>query len=123
MFDIYLGDLNLGGLLVTVTVFAVIPLQLLLCFKAKDPYLRLLPGAFCAVATSVLLVLSFSSSGWDGLGYLVLAAWAAAMMLACAVGWGIWIALRLWRRTGENLPSAAEPPTTGKSQSRPHRHS
>ncbi len=65
-------------------------LQLLLCFKAKKLFSRLLPMILFAILTVVFFVLIFLSEGWDSIGFLLLAICAAALLLVCGIGWGIW---------------------------------
>ena len=65
-------------------------LQLLLCFKAKKLFPRLLPLILFAILTAVFFVLIFLSSGWESVGFLLLAICAAILLLVCGIGWGIW---------------------------------
>lgn len=71
------------------SVFAL-ALQLLLCFKVKKRLLRLIPVILFAAATAVFFLLTFLSEGWDSIGFLLLAVFAAALLLTSGIGWGIW---------------------------------
>lgn len=49
MFDVWYGDLNIGTALVAGAIVLILPLQLLLCFKVRRLWVRLLPvGIFCS---------------------------------------------------------------------------
>ena len=96
MFDIWLGEINFTELILAVSVLVVLPVQLIICKKAKNKKLKFIPcaifaalGIFCVVMTQVI-------TGWDALGYLILAIYCAVLFLACIVGMLIyWICMRL----------------------------
>ena len=73
-------------------------LQLLLCFKVKKLFLRLLPVILFAAATAIFFVLIFMSEGWDSVGFLLLAICAAILLLFGGIGWGTWAVLKKTNR-------------------------
>ena len=79
---------------VFVSVIASLILQLLLCFKAKKIFIKLLPIALLIVSTIVFYVCSASINGWDGLGYLFFALLSFGLLFVCGIGWGIWATIR-----------------------------
>lgn len=91
MMDIHAGSVNLGE----VFLFLLIPLcfiiQLILCFRVKQLIIRLAPAALFAVITALLFIAALASSGWDGIGYLILAIWFAALLGACLLPWAIYL--------------------------------
>ena len=95
MFDIYWGDIELTTLTIIVSIVLLLPLQLLLCFKVKNRIIRLLPVMVLALLTAVFVVLSLVFSGWDGLGYILLAIFSGFMLFMYGIGWGIWVIKRL----------------------------
>lgn len=90
MFDIWWGDIELTTLTLIVSVVALLPIQLLLCFKVKSRTIRLLPILILSVLTAAFIVMNFAASGWDDLGYIFLAIFAGIMIFMCGIGWGIW---------------------------------
>ena len=66
-------ELDFPTIVVFVSVIATLVLQLLLCFKAKKIFIKLLPIAFLIVSTIVFSICSATINGWDGLGYLFFA--------------------------------------------------
>lgn len=90
MFDIWWGDIELTTLTLIVSVVALLPIQLLLCFKAKSRTIRLLPIFIFSVLAVAFIVMNFVTPGWDGLGYIFLAIFAGIMIFMCGIGWGIW---------------------------------
>ena len=88
MFDVWLGEMELTTLTLLLSVFLLLPLQLLLCFKVRSLILRLLPVILCALLTGLFLVLAHCSPGWNSLGYLFLALFPGFLLAACDIGWG-----------------------------------
>lgn len=90
MFDIYWGDIELTTLTLIISVVILLPIQLLLCFKVKSRTIRLLPVIILSIFAVAFIVLTLSTPGWDGLGYIFLAIFAGFMIFMCGIGWGIW---------------------------------
>ena len=90
MFDVWLGNVELTTLTLLLSVFVLLPLQLLLCFKVRSRLLRLLPVILCFLLVGLFLFLAHCNPGWDSLGYLFLALFAGFLLAACGIAWGIW---------------------------------
>lgn len=86
----------LEGKHLSIAVF--LPIQLLLCFKAKRRMIRLLPVIILSVLTVFFLVMAVTATGWDGIGYIFLAIFISFMLLACGIGWGIWAIIRFVKK-------------------------
>lgn len=82
----------------TVVIFlsaiGVLLLQLLLCFKAKQTFVKLLPIVLLVISTIVFYIFAVSVNGWDGLGYLFFAVLSFVLIFVCGIGWGIWAMVR-----------------------------
>ena len=89
MFDVWSGNTELT-IIALVSVAVILPVQLLLCFKIRKIVIRLLPVMVLSVLTAVLSLLAATTSGWDSLGYIVLAVFTGIMLLVCGGAWGIW---------------------------------
>lgn len=87
-------EIDLPTIVVFVSVISALILQLLLCFKVKKIFIKLLPIALLIVSTIVFSVCSASINGWDGLGYLFFALLSFGLILVCGVGWGVWAIVR-----------------------------
>ena len=90
MFDVWSGNTELTIIALIVSMAVILPAQLLLCFKIRKIVIRLLPVMVLSVLTAVLSLLAAVSSGWDSLGYIVVAVFSGIMLLACGGAWGIW---------------------------------
>lgn len=95
MFDVWLNDIELTEVIINVSVVLVIALQVLLCFKVKKVVIKLLPIIILLIVAAFLLVMAQFSSGWDNLGYLILAIFVGIMLLACAIGWIVWLVTKV----------------------------
>jgi phosphoglycerol transferase MdoB-like AlkP superfamily enzyme len=66
-------------------------LQVLLCFKAKNKQIRLIPVYLFSSLTVIFLILAFIHNDWNRLGYLVLAALTAILIIVCCIGWLVYL--------------------------------
>ncbi len=99
MFDIWLGNVELTYLWLTLAVAWVFPVQLLLCWKAKSLLLRLAPAAMRGAASFVFLLMWLILPGGDGLGCMGFAILAGQMLLFCGLAWGTWALIRrIWKK-------------------------
>lgn len=83
-------EIDYPTIVVIVSVMATLILQLLLCFKAKKIFIKLIPIALLIVLTIVFYLCSATINGWDGLGYLFFALLSFGLILVCGLGWGAW---------------------------------
>ena len=83
-------EIDYPTIVVFVSVIATLILQLLLCFKAKKIFIKLLPITVLIVSTIVFSICSATINGWDGLGYLLFALLSFGLILVCGIGWAIW---------------------------------
>lgn len=98
MFDIWVGDVELTSLVVQLSVVAVLPIQLLLCFRARSRWLRLFPVLLSTVLTALLLLLAYRAQDWDALGYIFFALLTGCMLILSGIGWGIWGLSRFFQK-------------------------
>ena len=94
MFDIWYGDIPVTNLIIVFSLIVILPIQILICFKAKSIFVRFIPIIILATAVLMWIVLSFAVAGWDGLLYLFFAIYMLFMIFVCAVGWGIWALIK-----------------------------
>ncbi len=85
-------------LVLILSVIIILPCQTLLCFKIKSVIIRLLPLISLLILAVFFFVRSFTANGWDGLGYLLLAFYAAILFGACALCWAIFGIARYVRK-------------------------
>lgn len=83
-------DLGVVLFMVLPSVLIVMPIQILLCMKAKKLIFKLLPTILLALATIGFAVMAFSVNDWSAFLWLILAAFAGAYLLADGLAWLIW---------------------------------
>lgn len=87
-------EIDFPTIVVFISAIATLILQLLLCFKAKKIFIKLLPIALLIVLSIVFCICSASINGWDGLGYLFFALLSFGLILVCGIGWAIWAIIK-----------------------------
>lgn len=90
MLDIWIGSINLAPILLIFTFAVILPIQLVLCHKAKSILVRFIPIILLSLLTTAALIASSLCLGWDKLFYIVCAINLAVMVVVCGIGWGVW---------------------------------
>ena len=98
MGDMWIRDIEITSLIAISSVLVVLPIQLLLCFKVKSVFLRLLPSILLTVTTIFLFTMMTTSRDWDALGYAVLGVLSGVLLIFSGIGWGIWAIARCIRK-------------------------
>ena len=98
MGDMWIRDIEITSLIAISSVFVVLPIQLLLCFKVKPVFLRLLPSILLTGTTILLFAMMAASRDWDAIGYAVLGVFSGVLLIFSGIGWGIWAIVRCIRK-------------------------
>ena len=98
MGDMWIRDIEITTLIAITSVLVVLPIQLLLCFKVKPVFLRLLPSILLTATTIFLFTMMTTSRDWDALGYAVLGVFSGVLLIFSGSGWGIWAIVRCIRK-------------------------
>ena len=94
MGDMWIRDIEVTTLIAITSVLVVLPIQLLLCFKVKPVFLRLLPTILLTATTVFLFAMMTTSRDWDAIGYAVLGVFSGVLLIFSGIGWGIWAIVR-----------------------------
>ena len=107
MGDVWIGNIEFTTFIAICSVLIVLPMQLLLCFKVKNTFIRLLPSILLTLTTIVLFCLMCSAEEWDAIGYALLGVFSGVMLTVAGIAWGIWAIVRIIRKrkakVGERL--------------------
>ena len=98
MGDMWIRDVEVTTLIAITSVLVVLPIQLLLCFKVKPVFLRLLPSILLTGTTILLFAMMAASRDWDAIGYAVLGVFSGVLLVFSGIGWGIWGLVALIRK-------------------------
>lgn len=91
------AEINYGAV-ISLLMAAVLIVQLLLCFKVKSLAIRLIPAVILFALTTFLFVMTYYSSGWDSVGYVILSTYTGCMLSMSAIGWVIWLIVRIIKK-------------------------
>lgn len=94
MFDIWYGDIPVTNLVIVFSLIVILPIQILIFFKAKSMFVRFIPIMILAAMVLMWIVLSFAVVGWEGLLYLFFAIYMLFMIFVCGIGWGVWALIK-----------------------------
>ena len=94
----WIRDIEITTLIAITSVLVVLPIQLLLCFKVKPVFLRLLPSILLTATTILLFTMMATSRDWDAIGYAVLGVFSGVLLIFSGIGWGIWAIVRCIRK-------------------------
>ena len=94
-----LDDNVITTLVAICSVLFVLAIQMLLCFKAKNIFIRLLPSLLLMASTVYLFVMMKVTTDWGAIGYAVLFLFSVVLLVSAVAGWGVWGIIRLVKRT------------------------
>ena len=103
MGDMWIRDIEVTTLIAITSVLVVLPIQLLLCFKVKPVFLRLLPSILLTGTTILLFAMMATSRDWDAIGYAVLGVFSGVLLIFSGIGWGIWGLVALIRKKNQGV--------------------
>ena len=103
MGDMWIRDIEVTTLIAITSVLVVLPIQLLLCFKVKPVFLRLLPSILLTGTTILLFAMMAASRDWDAIGYAVLGVFSGVLLIFSGIGWGIWGLVVLIRKKKQGV--------------------
>ena len=87
---LFTGSAGLGLLLAACAVLVVLPVQLVLCFRAKKLFVKLLPTAVLAAGMVTFYLMALTARSWVAFVYLIIAAFAGVWFIFGGIAWGIW---------------------------------
>lgn len=89
--DIVEMEAEIFAVIISVVVLTA---QLVLCFKARKLWIRLLPACLCVTAAAASFALTFLNDGWGSVAYMLLMLFCLFLLLVCVLGWGVWAIAR-----------------------------
>lgn len=94
MFNVWVGDVEITRYIFAISVVALLPVQIFLCFKAKGRVIRIVPVIILSVLTFIYYFMGVISSGWDTLGYMLIASFTGSVLFLCGISWGVWTIIK-----------------------------
>jgi len=87
--DLKILEIDSDVFLLTISTIVLI-IQLLLCFKIKNKFIKLIPVILFLISTIVFSIFIFILDGWDSVGCLLLAIGSLFLLFVCGISWIIW---------------------------------
>lgn len=94
MGDVWIGNIEFTTFIAICSVLIILPMQLLLCIKIKNIFIRLLPSILLAVTTIFLFCMMYSAKDWDAIGYAILGVFSGVLLIVSGISWCIWAVVR-----------------------------
>ena len=94
MLDIWYGDIPFANCVIIFSLIVILPIQILICFKAKSIFVRFIPIIVLTAAVLIWIILSLAVAGWEGSLYLFVAIYLLFMIFVCGIGWGVWALIK-----------------------------
>ena len=92
-------NIDMSEVLAVLLILLVIGGQLLLCFKVKKLWIRLIPAVAALIATVAFFVIMLTlAEGWDVLGYLLLWVYSAVLLGADVIAWILFAIIRALKK-------------------------
>ena len=98
MVDLWARDTGIMLIITLPAVLVVLPMQLLLCFKARRRWVKRLPAILFAALTPALYAVALMVHDWSAFVYLILAVFSGVVLLFCGLAWGIYAIVTLVKK-------------------------
>ena len=83
-------------------ILTVLAIQLLLCFKVKILFFRLLPSFVLTASTIIFFTMMRLATDWDALGYAILFVFSGVLLIFSGIAWVIWAIVKLIKKRKSN---------------------
>ena len=90
-------EIDYSVFVIAITALTLI-LQIILCFKSKKTVIKLIPTVISVITTVAFIVMISLSTGWEVLGYLLLAVFSAFVSAGCILCWIIYGIIKVFKR-------------------------
>ena len=105
MADLFTRDAGIVLPIAACAILIVLPIQLMLCFKAKKLLMKYLPAAVLGAITITFYIMAITAKTWIALIYLIIAVFSGVSLIFCGIAWGIWSILKLINKEIRNSSS------------------
>lgn len=83
-------------------ILTVLAIQLLLCFKVKILFFRLLPSFVLTASTIIFFTMMRLATDWDAIGYAILFVFSGVLLIFSGIAWVIWAIVKLIKKRKGN---------------------
>lgn len=90
----FIPSISIPTIVVCLTSVIIVAVQLLLCFKGKRLWVKLIPSGAMNASAIAFAVMAQMAAGWDGFGYLFFFLLSVWLLLLTGIGWVVWAVIR-----------------------------
>ena len=101
MFDLWARDTAIVALIAAFAILIVLPVQLILCFRAKKLLIKLLPAILLAVTAITFYIMAITAKDWSGFAYMIVTVFFGVLLIFSGIAWGIWAIVRLVKKKNQ----------------------
>jgi len=94
----YFFEFDYSTVVVIAAVIITLLVQILLCFKGKEIWVKTIPTTLLVLSVVVFSVCSAMSDGWDAIGYFFFVLLSLGLIGVSGVGWAFWAIVRKMNR-------------------------
>lgn len=87
--DLKIFEISSEVFLLIISTLTLI-IQLLLCFKIRNKFIKIIPIILFVISAIIFSVLIFVLDDWNSIGCLLLAIGSLFLIFVCCIGWIIW---------------------------------
>ena len=98
MNNTYFFEFDYSAVVVIATVMITLLVQILLCFKGKEIWVKTIPTTLSVLSAVVFAVFSALTSGWDAIGYFFFVLLSLGLIVVSGIGWAFWAIVRKMNR-------------------------
>ena len=102
MADLFARDTGIVLLIAAFAILIVFPIQLVLCFKAKNIFVRCLPTTALVVLVIAFYIMAITAKTWVAFVYLIIAVFSGVSLVFSGIAVGIWAIIKLVKKTKVN---------------------
>ena len=102
MADFFERDIAVILLIAACSVLIILPIQLILCFKAKKLLIKLIPSILLTVLSITFYIMALTAKDWYGFLYLIISVFSGIALAFSGIAWGIEIIIKLITKRNRN---------------------
>ena len=95
MADLFARDTGIVLLIAAFAILIALPIQLVVCFKAKKIFVRYLPTTALAVLVITFYIMAITAKTWVAFVYLIIAVFSGVSLVFSGIAVGIWAIIKL----------------------------
>lgn len=102
MADLFAQDTGIVLLIAAFAILIALPIQLVVCFRAKKLLIKCLPATAFAVLVITFYILAITAKTWVAFAYLIIAAFSGVSFIFSGIALGIWAIIKLIKKRKGN---------------------